>query len=69
MKQGGAEEERDRDRVLLKSENYTYFGTNFELSNYTYFETEGVHIRKWFHSPFICPPSVPPHHVLTKAKK
>jgi len=30
MKQGGIEEERDRDSVVLENENYTYFGTNFE---------------------------------------
>ena len=38
MKQGGIEEERDRDRVVLESENYIYFKINFESSNYTYFE-------------------------------
>jgi len=27
---GGVEEERDRDRVVLKSENYIYFEINFE---------------------------------------
>jgi len=26
MKQKGAEKERDRDRVVLKSKNYIYFG-------------------------------------------
>ena len=31
MERGGVEEERDGDRVVLKSENYTYFGTNFKL--------------------------------------
>jgi hypothetical protein len=66
MKRGEIE---GREIEIELYENYIYFGTNFELSNYTNFETEGVHIRKWFHSPFICPPSVPPHHVLTKAKK
>ena len=30
MKRGEVEKERDRDRVVLESENYTYFGTNFE---------------------------------------
>ena len=31
MKQGGVEQKRNRDRVVLESENYTYFGTNFEI--------------------------------------
>jgi hypothetical protein len=40
MKRGGVEEERDI--VVLKSKNYTYFRINFESSNYIYFDTEGV---------------------------
>ena len=30
MKREGVEKKRDRDRVVLESKNYTYFGTNFE---------------------------------------
>jgi hypothetical protein len=42
MKRGGIEGERDRDRIVLESENCTYFETNFESSNYIYFGTERV---------------------------
>jgi hypothetical protein len=42
MKRGGVGEERDRDRFVLESENYTYFTINFESSNYIYFRMEGV---------------------------
>ena len=40
MKRGGVEEERDRDKVVLKNENYIYFETNFKSLNYTYFWTK-----------------------------
>ena len=29
----GVEEERDRDKVALENENYTYFGTNHYYKN------------------------------------
>ena len=31
MKQGGVEEERNRDRVVLDNKNYIYFEINFEF--------------------------------------
>uniref|UniRef100_A0A0A9HSJ6 Uncharacterized protein n=1 Tax=Arundo donax TaxID=35708 RepID=A0A0A9HSJ6_ARUDO len=37
--------ERDREKNALGSENDTYFGTNFEGQNDTYFRTEGVILR------------------------
>ena len=41
MKQKKTEKERDRDKVVLKSENYIYFGQI--LNPYTYFGTAGVY--------------------------
>ena len=38
-------EERDRDRVILKSENHIYFGINFEFLSYIYFGTGGSNLE------------------------
>ena len=65
MKRGEIEEKRDRDRVVRELH---LFWDKFWTLKLHLFWNGGVHIRKWFHSPFICPPSVPPITFLPKRK-
>ena len=49
MKREGVEKKRDRDRVVLENENYTYFGTNFKSSNYLFWDRESLCIMEHTH--------------------